>query len=79
MRLCPTYFETLRTRQSSRDLEQWRSQVDSFLRLRPSVLVPSHGRPVEDATQVRELLVAYRDAIQLVDDQAARMWNRGPC
>lgn len=51
--------------------------VDSFLRLRPDALVPCHSRPVEGAGRVRDVLLAYRDAIQFVHDQAVRLMNKG--
>ncbi len=64
---------------SSRDLAQWCSVLDGFLRLRPVSLVPCHGRPISPETEsaAKDLLTCYRDAIQFVQDQTTRLINKG--
>ena len=40
-------------------------------------MVPQHTRPVEDESQIMDILTSYRDAIQIVHDQTVRYMNKG--
>jgi linear primary-alkylsulfatase len=60
-----------------RDPVNWYKTIDMMRKLGAEFLVPTHGRPVEGARAVDELLTAYRDAIQWTHDQAVRLINKG--
>lgn len=60
-----------------RDPKQWADSLDHMRRLKPSILVPSHGRPLTDADQIAEVMTDYRDAIRYVHDQTIRRMNVG--
>lgn len=55
----------------------WAQGVDRLREFGAHVLIPHHGRPVEGAEEIRNLLVDYRDAIQYVHDQTIRYMNKG--
>lgn len=46
-------------------------------RLHPTVLIPSHTRPLQGEEQIETALTDYRDAIRYVHDQTLRMMNAG--
>ncbi|MBX2799799.1 MAG: MBL fold metallo-hydrolase [Myxococcales bacterium] len=60
-----------------RDVNAWVSSLDAMRDLAPTVLIPSHTRPVLGADAVQDVLTAYRDGIQYVHDQTVRGMNRG--
>ena len=60
-----------------RDTLQWVAALDLMLKLEAERLVPQHTRPLEGADTIREVLTAYRDAIQFVHDQTVRFMNKG--
>ena len=60
-----------------RDPVKWFKSIDKLRQFHPEYLVPSHGRPMSGASQIEEMLTAYRDAIQYVHDQTIRYMNRG--
>merc|ERR1719232_2461343 len=60
-----------------RDTLQWVSALDIMLDLEPDYLVPQHTRPVTGAENIKEIVIAYRDAIQFVHDQTVRYMNKG--
>ncbi len=60
-----------------RDPVKWFKSIDKLRDFHPDYLVPSHGRPMTGASQIEEMLTAYRDAIQYVHDQTIRYMNRG--
>jgi alkyl sulfatase BDS1-like metallo-beta-lactamase superfamily hydrolase len=60
-----------------RDPVKWFKSIDKLRAFHPDYLVPSHGRPMTGASQIEEMLTAYRDAIQYVHDQTIRNMNRG--
>ena len=60
-----------------RDTLQWVSALDIMLDLEPEHLVPQHTRPVTGAENIKEIVTAYRDAIQFVHDQTVRYMNKG--
>ena len=60
-----------------RDTLQWVAALDIMLELKAEKLVPQHTRPLEGAETIREVVTAYRDAIQFVHDQTVRFMNKG--
>ncbi len=60
-----------------RDPKIWFKSIDVMRSFGAEVMVPTHGRPVEGADNVEELLRVYRDAIQYVHDQTIRLMNKG--
>jgi len=59
-----------------RDVLTWARSLDVMRDLRPEVIVPSHTLPLVGATEIAEVLTAYRDAIQYVHDQTVRGINK---
>ena len=55
-----------------RDTLQWVAALDIMLELKAEKLVPQHTRPLEGAETIKEVVTAYRDAIQFVHDQTVR-------
>ncbi|HET9016371.1 MAG TPA: alkyl sulfatase dimerization domain-containing protein [Thermomicrobiaceae bacterium] len=60
-----------------RDPLQWLRAVDLLREYDARALICGHGRPLVGQDEVRELLTAYRDAIQYVHDQTVRLMARG--
>jgi linear primary-alkylsulfatase len=60
-----------------RDPWQWIRAVDLLRGYDAQALIFGHGRPLTGQDEVRELLVAYRDAMQYVHDQTVRLMARG--
>ena len=60
-----------------RDTLLWVGALDKMLSLSPEILVPQHTRPVEERDTIKEIVTAYRDAIQYVHDQTVRHMNKG--
>lgn len=60
-----------------RPIQGWIRSLERFLELEPAHLVPSHGPAVSGPAAVRELLTAYRDAIQHVWDASLRAIDAG--
>jgi len=60
-----------------RDTLLWVGALDKMLSLAPEILVPQHTRPVEGQETIKEIVTAYRDAIQYVHDQTVRHMNKG--
>jgi alkyl sulfatase BDS1-like metallo-beta-lactamase superfamily hydrolase len=55
----------------------WAKGIDRLRGFAAETLIPHHGRPVEGAQKIDELLIDYRDAIQYVHDQTLRYMNKG--
>lgn len=55
-----------------RPIPGWIRSLERFLELEPEHLVGSHSDPVSGRDEVRELLTAYRDAVQYVWDESVR-------
>ena len=55
----------------------WAKGIDRLREFEAETLIPHHGRPVEGAGKIDELLTDYRDAIQYVHDQTLRYMNKG--
>ncbi len=55
----------------------WAQGVDTLRGFGADTLIPHHGRPVEGAQKIEQLLTDYRDAIQFVHDQTLRYMNLG--
>lgn len=53
------------------------ASLDKVLALKPALLVPSHGEPIEGERAVREALTRYRDAILHVHDATVAGMNEG--
>ena len=60
-----------------RDLWQWIRAVDLLRSYDPEAVIFGHGRPLVGQDEVRDLLLAYRDAIQYIHDQTVRLLARG--
>lgn len=60
-----------------RDIWQWIGAIDMLRGFEAEALVFGHGRPVTGRDDVRELLTAYRDAMQYIYDQTYRLMARG--
>ncbi|HET8630902.1 MAG TPA: alkyl sulfatase dimerization domain-containing protein, partial [Thermomicrobiales bacterium] len=60
-----------------RDLWQWIGAVDLLRAYEPEALIFGHGRPLVGRDEARELLTAYRDAIQYIHDRTVRLLARG--
>lgn len=60
-----------------RDIPQWIGAVDMLRGFNAGALIFGHGRPVTGQEDVASLLVAYRDAMQYIHDQAIRLAARG--
>ena len=60
-----------------RNLLQWVESIDTIIGYNPQYLVPSHTRPVVGQSNIQEILMAYRDAIQFIHDQTVRYINAG--
>ena len=61
----------------ARDNTNWVTSLDKILALEPSIVVPSHSRPIVGEKRVKDTLTIYRDAIQYVHDQTVYMMNKG--
>jgi alkyl sulfatase BDS1-like metallo-beta-lactamase superfamily hydrolase len=51
--------------------------LNRVLALKPELLLPSHGEPIEGWDNIRATLTQYRDAIQYVHDQTVIGMNQG--
>jgi alkyl sulfatase BDS1-like metallo-beta-lactamase superfamily hydrolase len=60
-----------------RDPWQWIRAVDLLRGYDAQALIFGHGRPLTGQGEVRDLLVAYRDAMQYVHDQTVRLMAHG--
>ncbi len=60
-----------------RDPMAWAQGLDRLKAFGAEVLIPHHGRPVEGADRIADLLTDYRDAVQYVHDQTLRYMNKG--
>lgn len=60
-----------------RDIGQWIGAVDLLRTFDAQALLFGHGRPLTDRDEVRNLLTAYRDAMQYIHDQTIRLLARG--
>ncbi len=60
-----------------RDPWQWIRAIDLLRGYGAQSLIFGHGRPLTGQDEIRELLVAYRDACQYIYDQTIRLMRRG--
>lgn len=60
-----------------RDVWQWIRAVDLLRGFDAQVLIFGHGRPLTGQDEVRDMLLAYRDAMQYIHDQTVRLMARG--
>ncbi len=60
-----------------RSLKNWYLSLDMMRDLSPEYLVPCHTPPITGNEKIERILTDYRDAIQLVHDQAIRGMNMG--
>ena len=51
--------------------------IDKALALKPDIVLPSHGVPIEGAGEVQRVLTRYRDAILYVHDATVKGMNEG--
>jgi len=61
------------TSQSSHD---WYKSIDRLRRLRAKHLLPAHTPPLSDENEIENFLTNYRDAIQFLNDQTIRLFNK---
>ena len=55
---------------SYRPVAEWAKAQDTVIDLAPDILVPMHGFPIKDATEIKNVLGNYRDAINHVHNLA---------
>lgn len=60
-----------------RDGDQWMKSIDRMRKYHAKAFTNHHGRPVIGAEEVESVFVAWRDAIQYMNDQALRLMNNG--
>jgi alkyl sulfatase BDS1-like metallo-beta-lactamase superfamily hydrolase len=60
-----------------RDPWQWIRAVDLLRGFDAQALIFGHGRPLTGQDDIRDLLLAYRDAMQYVHDQTVRLMAHG--
>ncbi len=60
-----------------RDPWQWIRAIDLLRGYDAHALIFGHGRPLTGADEVRDVLLAYRDALQYIHDQTVRLMARG--
>jgi alkyl sulfatase BDS1-like metallo-beta-lactamase superfamily hydrolase len=60
-----------------RDVWQWIRAVNLLREYDAQALIFGHGRPLAGQDEVRDMLVAYRDAMQYIHDQTVRLMARG--
>ena len=60
-----------------RDVWQWIGAVDMLREFNAHAMISGHGRPLVGQEEVREVLLAYRDAMQYIHDQTVRLIARG--
>lgn len=60
-----------------RPVRGWIQSLEKMRALNPEYMVPSHTGPVIGAEKIREILTAYRDAIQYLHDSVIRLANEG--
>ena len=60
-----------------RSLKQWYESLDKMRRLDSDYFVMSHHEPLIGKDLIRNKMMVYRDAIQLVHDQTVRFINAG--
>lgn len=53
------------------------ASIDKVLALKPAIVLPSHGIPIEGADNVQRVLTRYRDAILYVHDATVKGMNEG--
>lgn len=60
-----------------RDPLRWAETLEHFLALRPAILVPEFGRPLDDAAQIEEALTVPVRAIRYLRAEVVARMNRG--
>jgi len=60
-----------------RDPWQWMRAIDLLRGYDAQTLIFGHGRPLTGQDEVRDLLLAYRDALQYTHDQTVRLMAHG--
>ena len=60
-----------------RDIWQWIGAVDLLRGFDAQTLIFGHGRPLTGRDEIRDLLTAYRDAMQYIHDRTVRLMARG--
>lgn len=60
-----------------RPIQGWLRSLERFLELEPQHLVGSHSAPVSGKDAVRDVLTAYRDAVQYVWDESVKAIEDG--
>ena len=53
------------------------SSLNKVLSLKPEIVLPSHGMPIQGGAEVTRQLTRYRDAIQYVHDETVKGMNAG--
>lgn len=60
-----------------RDPLLWIAALDKMLNLQPEILIPQHTRPLCGKAEINSTIIAYRDGIQFIHDQALKWMNQG--
>jgi len=62
--------------ETARSSFDWYKSIDRLRSLRAKYLIPNHTPPLSDPKEISAFLTNYRDAIQFVNDQTTRLFNR---
>ena len=60
-----------------RSFKSWYTSLEKMMALKPEILIPSHGTPINGKEEISRVLSNYRDAIKYVHDQMMRNLNSG--
>ena len=60
-----------------RSFKSWYTSLEKMMALKPEILIPSHGTPINGKEEILRVLSNYRDAIKYVHDQMMRNLNSG--
>lgn len=60
-----------------RDIAAWIDSLNRLLELNADALLPGHFQPITGATEVRERIISYRDAIEYVLTQTLQQIDEG--
>ena len=53
------------------------NSINKVLALKPEIVLPSHGLPIQGNAEITRRLTRYRDAIQYVHDETVKGMNAG--
>jgi glyoxylase-like metal-dependent hydrolase (beta-lactamase superfamily II) len=74
IKACPNSGSPFRIQ---RDVMRWAATLDMFLALDPLLLIPEFGKPLTDATEIRESLEVPSRALKFLRQEVVRRMNAG--